>query len=134
MGKLQGFAPHERIRRTADMIARAAGATARIEILNGNPVTFNDPDLTERMVPTLVRVLGRESVHLTPPRTVSEDFSLYQQQVPGLFFFLHITPKDADPAAAAPNHSPRFYADEAALKTGVRALANLALDFMRQRR
>ena len=50
--------------------------------------------------------------------------------MPGLFFFLGITPKGADPKTVAPNHSPRFFADEAALPVGVRALANLALDYL----
>ncbi len=139
-GTIRSFDPamqedlHERIRRTAEMIARAAAATAQVEILKGNPVTYNDPKLTERMVPTLVRIFGRGSVLLTPPRTVSEDFSLYQKQIPGMFFFLGITPEGDDPVAAAPNHSPRFYADEGALTTGVRALAHLAVDFITQGR
>jgi len=137
-GTIRSFDPamqqdiHERIRRISEMIARAAGATAQVDIEKGNPITYNDPELTERMAPTLVRLLGKESVRVTAPATVSEDFSLYQTQVPGLFFFLGITPKGTDPAAAAPNHSPHFYADEGALTTGVRALANLALDFLRQ--
>ncbi len=125
---------HERIRRTAEMVAEAAAATAEVQISRGNPVTHNDPGLTKRMVPTLERILGTDLVRLTPPRTVSEDFSLYQKQIPGMFFFLGITPKGSDPAAAAPNHSPRFYADESALTTGVRALAHLAVDFIRQGR
>ncbi len=135
-GTIRSFDPaaqldmHERIRRSAEMIARAADATAQVEILRGNPVTYNDPKLTERMIPTLVRVFGRDSVLLTPPRTVSEDFSLYQKQIPGMFLFLGITPEGSDPAAAAPNHSPRFYAEERALTTGVRALTHLAVDFI----
>ena len=48
--------------------------------------------------------------------------------VPGLFFFLGVTPPGTDPKKAAPNHSPRFYADEAPLVLGVRLLANLAVD------
>ncbi|HEV8195796.1 MAG TPA: amidohydrolase, partial [Gemmatimonadales bacterium] len=60
----------------------------------------------------------------------SEDFSLYQQKIPGLFVFLGIVPKGKDPATAAPNHSPLFFADEAALPVGVRTLANLALDWL----
>jgi len=121
---------HKRIRQTAEMIARSTGAEAEVSITRGNPVTYNDPKLTERMVPTLVRVAGEAAVTVVPPTTTAEDFSLYQKQVPGLYFFLGITPKGADPALAAPNHSPRFFADESALKVGIRALANLAVDFL----
>jgi amidohydrolase len=66
---------------------------------------------------------------VTPATTTSEDFSHYQKEIPGIFFFLGITPKGQE-AVAAPNHSPRFFADEGALKLGIRALANLAVDYL----
>lgn len=121
---------HERLRRTATSIAAASGATAEVRIQKMTPVTYNDPSLTERMVPTLQRVLGKENVVLGLPTTTAEDFSFYQQQVPGLFFFLGVTPKGADPATVAPNHSPRFFADEGALVPGMRAMANIAVDYL----
>jgi amidohydrolase len=123
---------HARIRQTADMIARSAGATAEVTIERGNPVTYNDPALTQRMSVTLARVAGADSVSLTAPLTAAEDFSLFEQKVPGFFFFLGVTPHGTDPAKAAPNHSPRFFADEAALPVGVRLLANLAVDYLQQ--
>ena len=123
---------HQRVRQTATMIARSTGAEAEVSIERGNPVTYNDPKLTERMIPTLKRVAGEAAVAATPPTTTAEDFSLYQKQIPGLYFFLGITPKDTEPAQAAPNHSPRFFADEGALKVGIRALANLAVDYLMQ--
>ena len=64
--------------------------------------------------------------------TVSEDFSLYQKEIPGLYFDLGIVPEDSPETGTAPNHSPRFYADEGALIVGVRVLANLAVDYMIQ--
>lgn len=123
---------HERIRRTADLIAQSAGGSAETSIVVGNPVTYNDPDLAQRMSATLKRVGGENAVKIVPSTTTSEDFSLYEKEVPGLFFFLGVTPAGKDPALAAPNHSPRFFADESALPTGVRALAHLAVDFLRQ--
>jgi amidohydrolase len=125
-------ATHARIRRTAESIAAASGATAEVTINKGTGVTYNDPMLTERMVPTLKRVAGANAVTVAALQTPSEDFSLYLQRVPGLFFFLGVTPAGQDPSRVAANHSPRFFADEGALKTGVRALANLAVDFMVQ--
>ena len=122
---------HARIRRTAEMIAQSAGASAEVKFQRGNPVTYNDPKLTERMVPTLKRIVD-DTLSVSQPTTTSEDFSLYQRQIPGLFFFLGITPKDSDPAKAAANHSPRFFADEGALIVGIRALGYLAVDYLRQ--
>ncbi len=121
---------HRRIRQTAEHIAQASGATAEVTITRGYPVTVNDPALTERMLPTLERVAGVDKVTMIPPQTTSEDFSYYAQKAPSLFFFLYVTPPDQDPSKAAPNHSPLFVADERALPIGIRALANLAVDFL----
>jgi amidohydrolase len=121
---------HERIRRTAQSIAQSAGATADVEIDLGNGVTVNDPALTERMVPTLRRVAGDSMVALVPATTTAEDFSAYRQRIPGMFFFVGVTPKGQDPLTAPANHSPRFFADEGALPVGVRALAHLAVDYL----
>jgi len=121
---------HARIKRTAESIAQSAGATATVTIDDGYPVTVNDPALTARMLPTLQRVAGPERVTEIPPATWSEDFSRYEEKVPGMFFNLGVTPDSVDPAKAAPNHSPLFFADETAFPTGVRALANLAVDYL----
>jgi amidohydrolase len=124
---------HRRVRQTAEAIARSADATAEVSIEIGNPVTFNDPALMRRMLPTLDRVAGPGHVREIPAQTVAEDFSLYQKIVPGVFLQLGVTPPEQDWRRAAPNHSPRFFADERALPVGVRLLSNLALDFLLQR-
>ena len=121
---------HKRIEDTVTMIAKSGGATAEVTISLGSPVTVNDPDLTSRMIPTLERVVGKENLLRVPPKTVSEDVSYYLQRIPGLYFFLGIASEDADPEKVAMNHSPYFFVDEDALIVGVRALANLAVDFM----
>ena len=73
---------------------------------------------------------GEASVLLVPKVTGSEDFSFYQRLVPGLFYFVGVTPPGVDPAQAASNHSPRFFVDEAGLLLGVRSLAHLAVDWL----
>src|SRR6267378_702215 len=124
---------HQRIRRTAESIAQSAGATAQVVIDTFTAVTYNDPALTQQVLPTLREVAGANHVTLTSPITPAEDFSRYQQRVPGVFFFLGITPPGTDPAKAAPNHSPRFFVDEAALPVGVRALAHVAVGYLSRR-
>jgi amidohydrolase len=121
---------HARVTRIAEKVAESAGATADVEIRIGNPVTYNDPALTERMAPTLRRVAGADKVDIAQVTTTAEDFALYQKQVPGMFLFLGITPPGTDPATVAPNHSPRFTVDEAALPTGVKTLVGLAVDYL----
>jgi len=121
----------ERIKRTAEQIAGSAGATATVAFGTGNnPVTYNDPALTERMLPTLKRVAGDSNVVTSQLSTPAEDFALYQQKIPGVFFFLGVTPRDKDPMTAPRNHSPYFFADEAALPIGVRLMANVAIDYL----
>jgi amidohydrolase len=120
---------HARVKRTAEMIAASAGATASVDIRSPYPVTYNDPALTERMLPTLKRAANGK-VQLIAPVMASEDFSEFQKVVPGLFVMLGVVPDGQDPKKVAANHSPLFFADEAALPVGVRTMASLALDFL----
>lgn len=120
---------HMRIKRTAEKIAESAGATAIVNIEIGYPVSVNNVPLVARMLPSLERVAGRDRLSEAPLIMASEDFSRFQQKVPGMFVSLAVTPPDVDPALAG-NHSPLFVADDRALKTGVRALASLAVDYM----
>ncbi len=118
---------HERIQKTAKSIAESAGATAEVKISKIFPVTFNDPDLTGQMAPTLERVVGKGKLIVAHPSMGGEDFSCYQEKIPGLFFFLGIAPEGGK---FVPSHSPDFYVDENAILVGIRAMANLAIDFL----
>src|SRR5690606_6953121 len=115
-------------KRIAEGIAAGAGATVDVRIHRGYPVTSNDPALTSQMLPTLERGAPGK-VKESELITGAEDFTYFQREAPGLFVFLGITPPEQAGQAPA-NHSPLFYVDEAALPTGVRALANLAVDYL----
>lgn len=120
-----------RLKRTAESIAAASGATARVVVgADGNPATINDPALMARMLPTLQRVAGQSNVREAIPTTTAEDFSYYQREAPGIFYFLGVTPKDRDAATAPRNHSPKFFVDEAAMPLGVRSLVHMAVDYL----
>jgi amidohydrolase len=119
---------HARVRRIAQSVAAAHGATVKVEIERGYPVTSNDATLTRRMLPTVERIApGR--VRELPKITGAEDFSFFANRVPGVFLIVGVTPPD-QMATAASNHSPRFFVDEAALPTGARALAQMAADYL----
>jgi len=120
----------QRIKNLATNIAEGAGATAEVQILSGYPVTRNDPALTERMLPTLRRVVGESNVRQASLTGTAEDFSYFGQRAPGMFVFLGVTPRDQDYTKAAQNHSPLFFADESALPVGVKVMTNLALDYL----
>ncbi|MFP6614838.1 MAG: amidohydrolase, partial [Candidatus Hydrogenedentota bacterium] len=136
MGTIRTFDPgmkkqiHERIERTATNIAQSAGATAEVTIYEGVPVTFNDPTLTNQMTPTLERVYGKDYIQEAPRVTGAEDFSFFQEEVPGFFFFIGGRPRDVPREESIVNHSPKFYVDEAALLPGVRAMTSLAVDYL----
>ncbi len=124
---------HARIKHISESIANANHAQAEVKVEKAVPVTVNDPALTEKMLPTLKRIGGDGGSRPQQRVMVAEDFSYFQEKVPGLFFFVGITPKDQDMAAAAPNHSPRFHIDESGLLQGARSLAALAVDFLSAR-
>jgi amidohydrolase len=121
-----------RIEKTAAAIADAAGAKATVEIGEGVPVTYNDPELTRWGTRSLGDGVGADRVTESRPVMGAEDFSLLANVVPGMFFFLGVTPPDEDPRQAPANHSPLFHIHEPALKYGVRGLAYLAIDYLRR--
>jgi len=122
----------KRIEKTATAIADSQGARAEVKVHEGVPVTYNDPPLTAWGTRSLGRGVGEERVTESRPVMGAEDFSFLAQQVPGMFFFLGVTPPDEDPHEAPANHSPLFHIHEPALKYGVRSLAYLAIDYLRR--
>lgn len=122
----------ERVKEIAIKTAESAGATAEVNIPYGThyPVTYNDPALTEKMLPSLQNTAGAANVLLKPAVTGAEDFSFYEQKVPGLFFFLGGMPVGEDPQKAPSHHTPDFYIDESGFKLGVRAFCDLVVDYM----
>ncbi len=122
---------HEKLERIVTQVAQSQGATATIEIDPGVPVTYNHAELTSQLQPTLEAIYGSENVSQPPPITGAEDFSFFQEQVPGFFFFIGGRPSDVPANMAIPNHSPFFYVDEGALPLGVHAMSRLAMDYLR---
>lgn len=121
----------ERVRQIATLTAESAGATAEVTTPYSihYPVTYNDPKLVARMLPSLERTAGDTNVVLKPPVTGGEDFSFYQQKVPGMFFFLGGMPKGGDPITAPSHHTPDFYIDESGFLLGVKAFCHLVVDY-----
>jgi amidohydrolase len=120
-----------RINEIATHTAEAAGATVKVECPYSThyPVTFNNVDLTNKMLPSIQKSAGAENVKLVPPITGSEDFSFFGEKVPGLFLFLGGMAKGGDPKKAGPHHTPEFMIDESGLSLGVITLCNLVVDY-----
>jgi amidohydrolase len=141
LGTLRAFTKEDeqtlitRVKQIATKTAEAENAVAEVTIPYSThyPVTYNDPALTEKMVPTLQETAGAGNLVLSPPVTGAEDFSFFEEKVPGIFFFLGGMPKGGDPITAPAHHTPDFYIDESGFALGVKALCNLAVDYMNEK-
>src|SRR5579859_3650374 len=120
---------HERMRRTVTRIAESAGATAEISIDNKTLITYNDPTLVRKMLPTMQRTAGAANVQVMDAMTGSEDFSFFAARVPAFFFFLGGMKPGQDPHTTAPHHTADFYLDETGFKLGVKTFCNLVFDY-----
>lgn len=120
----------ERFRTVVQKTAESNGAEATLSIDAGYPVTYNDPELTAMMGSTFVDVIGAENVNSNMNAiTGAEDFSFFQQEIPGLFFFLGGMPKGQNPATAAPHHTPDFYVDDEGMLAGIKLMSRLVVDY-----
>ena len=119
------------IRRMNEMardIAIAYGGTATIDWQSNTVITYNDLALTQQMLPSLEAAAGKENVYLVKATTGGEDFSYYQEEIPGLYFFLGgMTPGNTE---AFPHHTPDFKIDDRGMLLGVKSFCHLALDYL----
>ena len=120
------------LKNVAEHVAAAHGATAVAQVpdTKGNPVTVNDPALSAKMRPSLVRAVGADNVVDVGLNMGAEDFSFYAREVPGFFFFVGATPQVQDAIKAPSNHSPEFFLDESALDVSLRAMLQVTLDYL----
>lgn len=122
----------ERIRQIVTKTAEANGAEAIVELPYSShyPVTFNNIELTTKMLPSLKKAAGESNVILVPAETGAEDFSFFANEVPGLYFYVGGLPKGQDPKTSASHHTPDFFLDESGFMLGVDAMVNLVADYM----
>lgn len=119
---------NKRMKEMVADIAKAYGGEATCEILDATDITYNNPELVTQMLPTLQRVAGKDKVVLQKAITGAEDFSYFQREVPGFFFFLGgMTPGNTE---SYPHHTPDFKIDDAGMQLGVRAMTELTLDYL----
>lgn len=119
---------NKRMQEMVPAIAAAYRAEATIDIAKGYPITYNHLDLTAQMLPSMEKAAGKENVVLIKAITGAEDFSFFQKEVPGVYFFLGgKTPGDT---TAAPHHTPDFHIDERGLLLGVKTFVQMTTDYL----
>ena len=123
---------HERLYDMVPQIAAAYGGTATVTINKTAALTYNDEVLTQMMVPTLERAVGASNIHVIEAITGAEDFSYFQQQIPGLYFFLGGMDPAMNPADAPSHHTPDFVVQDEGMIHGVKVMVDLALDYLNQ--
>jgi amidohydrolase len=120
---------HQKIKQTAEKIAESMGATAEVSIETKTLVTYNTPELVEQTLPTLAKAIGKENVVETEWTTGAEDFSYYRLKAPAFFFQVGGMPAGKTPKEVFPHHTPDFFIDDSRLDVGVKAFANIVMDF-----
>lgn len=120
---------HEKIKLTAEKIAESMGATATVSIERKTPVTYNTPELVKAVLPSLENAIGRENVFEAEWVMGAEDFAFYGSKAPSFFFWVGGMPKGKNIKDAAPHHTPDFFIDDSRLDVGVKAFANIVMDF-----
>ncbi|NKI25162.1 amidohydrolase [Arenibacter sp. 6A1] len=119
---------NRRMKEMVPAIAKAYGGDATITINNATEITYNDHDLVALMLPSMERVAGKENVQIQKAVTGAEDFSYFQKEIPGFYFFLGgMTPGNEQ---SFPHHTPDFIIDDSGMLLGVKALTEMALDFL----
>jgi amidohydrolase len=121
---------NDRMKKMVSAIGKVHRAEATIEISKGLPITYNHIELTAKMLPTLQRIAGSENVVKISAITGAEDFSFYQQKIPGMYFFLGGKSLDVKTEDASGHHTPDFVIDESGFVLGVKSMTALTLDYL----
>ena len=121
---------YKRLKEIVVNTAKSNNLEAEVILKTPYPITYNDLKLTDQMKKTLFRVAGENNVKLARASTGAEDFSYFANKVPGFFFRLGGMPIEDHPNKGFSHHTPDFYIDDSGLILGVRAMANLAVDYL----
>lgn len=120
---------HRRLKHIAENVAAANNATVEVSINKNTPVTYNNIDLTRKIVPVLEKAVGKENVQETKWVTGAEDFAYYGTKAPAVFLYYGGMPKGNDPAKAPPHHTPDFIVSDALLQNGVKIFCNIVFEY-----
>jgi hippurate hydrolase len=119
----------DEVRRVAEGIAGAHGAEAEVDLVEGYPVTVNDPNAADFALETAAALLGEKAtIAMTNPVMGAEDWSYVLEEVPGAMAFLGTRPEGG--GHVAPNHSNRMILDESAMAAGIGTYAAVALRWL----
>ncbi|MAO94424.1 MAG: N-acyl-L-amino acid amidohydrolase [Flavobacteriales bacterium] len=120
----------KRIIELSQGIAESYGGNAIVEIDDGADITYNDPDMMNKMLPSIKKSAGSDNVILSNAKTLAEDYAYYLNEIPGFLFELGAYNTNETREAPA-HHTPDFFIDDNSMLLGVKVMTNLALDFLK---
>jgi amidohydrolase len=120
----------KRVKEVSKLTAKAHGCEIEIIMGQHDPMNINNTQLCQNMLPTIIRVAGKDGVNFKPATTGSEDFSYFSREVPGLYLHFGSAPINKPISDSKPNHNPGFQVDEASLKFATRLECNLLYDYL----
>ena len=109
-------------------VTAAHGARYRFELLRGYHPVVNADEATNLLRRAVTRALGPDVLTEAVPTMGGEDFSAYQQKVPGAFFF--IGARNEERGIIHPHHHECFDLDERALDYGTRIFVAAAEEYL----
>ena len=117
----------KRMNEILEGITLAYGGSFELNYDRGTPATINDPELCKQMIPTLERVVGKDNLKMMDPVMGGEDFALFANEVPGIYYRLGVVKPGTTSGWI---HTPTFRADDSCLEVGIRAMSNLVVDYL----
>lgn len=133
-GNFRAFRPEtrkalaEKAERIANGVCSALRCTAETTLIPFVSPVINEEKTTTLLKETAEELLGAENVLESPPIMVSEDFSFYQEKIPGTFFFVGCgNPKKGTNAS---HHHPKFNVDDDALEIGIQMMTGFAWKYL----
>ena len=118
----------KRMNKILEGITLAYGGSFELNYDRGTPATINDPELCKQMIPTLERVVGKDNLKMMDPVMGGEDFALFANEVPGIYYRLGVVKPGTTSGWI---HTPTFRADDSCLEVGIRAMSNMVVDYLK---
>lgn len=122
----------EKILRTIQGICQSAGAPEpEISYSFNLPAPYNDPELVEKITPTLKRVLEKpEDMVRVKPVMVGEDFCYFGKEKPAVMLWLGCAKEGEE---IYPLHNPNFNPDEKCIPNGVKVMSAVLLNYLKSK-
>ena len=116
------------VKRIAYNSAATYNATAHVEYMRSlHPVVMNDKRVTQTVMEAARELFASEDIISIPKMMLGEDFSIYQQHIPGAFAFVGAGNEEL--GRAYPNHHECFNIDERAVLVSAQLLIGYVMKF-----